>query len=184
MTEDELFERIGPALASAGSAVEDGEEFRSPPLDVLRYYARPVKVHWVPLLGRGLSVVAVARQPVDIGFTAEGYRRLLTRLARAINGRFPPFGPRPALALGLTALVLTPEPIGPGDDAILREVVTGRSLPRQRAVPLGLLRINLGQEALAFALAGGPDGVFTEPAALADALTPHLRRYVPFFDLA
>jgi hypothetical protein len=186
MTEDAFFALIDPILKAAGAVVEDGEEFRAPALDVLRYYRRGVKLHWVPYLGWGLSVVAVARQPVDLGMSAADYRRLLNRLAMAVNGRFPPWGrgrhPK-GLTLGLTAVVFTPEPIGPGDDALLREVVSGRPLPRQRAVPLGVIRVNLGQEALSFALATGPAGVFPEPETLADALTPHFRRFVPLIEM-
>src|SRR5262245_19839509 len=185
MTEGAFFPLIDPALHEAGSVPEEGEEFLRPPLDVLRYNRRGVRLNRVPWLGRGLSVVAVARQPVDLGLSAAGYRTLLTRLAMAVNGRFPPwgFGRHPkGLALGLTAVVLTPEPIGPDDDAILRAVVTGRPLPRQRAVPLGVIRVNLGQEAMSFALASGPAGVFTEPVALADALTSHFRRFVPLIE--
>ncbi|GAC1471150.1 MAG: hypothetical protein NVSMB9_16980 [Isosphaeraceae bacterium] len=176
---------IDPVLRDAGLVLEDGEEFRVPPLDVLRYYRRSVKLHWFPFFGRGLSVVAVSRQPVDIHFTSADQRRFLTRLAMAVNGRFPPWGkgshPK-ALSLALTALVLTPEPIGPGDDSVLQDIISGRPLPRQRAVPLGMLRVNLGQEALAYALASGPEGIFHEPASLVDALTPHLRRFLPLID--
>jgi len=183
MTEDAFLALIDPVMKAAGSVPEEGEEFRAPPLDVLRYYRRGVRLHWVPLLGRGLSVVAVARQPVDVGFLPGDYRRFLTRIAMAVNGRFPPWGRGRGLALGLTVVVLTPEPIGPDDDVTLRGIVSGRPLPRQRAVPLGLIRVNLGQEALSFALATGPEGVFTEPAALADALTPHFRRFVPLIEV-
>jgi hypothetical protein len=182
MVEDRLFELIDPVLRASDAMPEEGEEYRAPPLEVLRYYRRPVRLHWMPIVGRGLSIVAVARQPVDVGLSTDGYRTFLTRLAMAANGRFPPSLSR-GLALGLTAVVLTPEPIGPGDDAVLREVVTGSPLPRQRAVPLGVLRVNLGQEALAFALASGPAGAFPEPVALADALTPHLRRFVPLLEI-
>jgi hypothetical protein len=190
MIEDRLFEVIDPVLRSAGSVVEAGEEFRAPALEVLRYYFRPVRLHWLPLLGRASSVVAVVRQPADVGFRPEDYGRFLTRVALAVNGRFPPWtlprGPRRGraaggLVIGLTALVLTPEPIGPEDDATLGRVLGSLSSrrTRTRAVPLGLLRVNLGQEALAFALASGPAGLFTEPEALADALALHLRRFVP-----
>jgi hypothetical protein len=185
VTEDALFALIDPVMKEAGGVPEPGEEFRTPALDVLRYYHRGVRLHWVPFFGRGLSVVAVARQPVDLGSTPADATRLLTRLAMAVNGRFPPLGGgrRPkGLALGMTAVVLTPEPIGPGDEELLRQVVSGRPLPRQRAVPLGVIRVNLGQEALAFALASGPADAFPEPAALADALTPHFRRYVPLLE--
>lgn len=187
MTEDAFFALIDPVLRAAGSIPAEGEEFPEPPLDVLRYYRRGVRLSWLPFLGRGLSVVAVARQPVDVGFTPADYRRLLTRLAMAVNGRFPPWGrgrhPK-GLSLGMTAVVLTPEPIGPDDDPVLRGILTGRPLPRQRAVPLALIRVNLGQEALAYTLASGPEGAFTEPTALADTLAPHLRRFLPLLDVS
>jgi hypothetical protein len=123
-------------------------------------------------------VVAVVRQPNDVGFSSDGYRRFLKRLALAVNGRYPPWR-RGGLVLGLTVVVLTPEPIGPDDDASLRQALGGPARTGTRAVPLGLLRLNLGQEAMAFALASGPEGLFPEPGALADALTPHFRRFVP-----
>ncbi len=43
--------------------------------------------------------------------------------------------------------------------------------------------MNLGQEALSFALASGPAEAFPEPAAIADALTPHFRRFVPLIEV-
>jgi hypothetical protein len=178
MIEDELFAWIDPVLRALGSTPEVGEEFREPPLDVLRYYHRPVRLSWVPVLGRAVSVVAVARQPIDVGLSIEGYRRFLKRLALAVNGRYPPWR-RGGLIIGLTVVVLTPEPIAPDDDATLREALGGPARTGTRAVPLGFIRLNLGQEAMALALASGPDGLFPEPEALADALTPHFRRFVP-----
>lgn len=177
MTEAELFERIDPVLRPLGLAMEEGEEFRAPPLDVLRYYHRQVRLHWVPVLGRASSVVAVVRQPVDVDLSG-GYGRFLGRLALAVNGRYPPWRRGRGLAIGLTAVALTPEPIGPDDDATLQKVLGERTRPRTRAVPLGVIRLNLGQEAMSFALASGPAGLFPEPEALADALTPHFRRFV------
>ena len=70
--------------------------------------------------------------------------------------------PLEGLVIGLTALVLTPEPIGPADDAMLREVL-GVKLGRMRVVPFGLIRVNLGQEAIALAVNSSPDDLFTEP---------------------
>ena len=183
MTEDMFFGLIDPVFKELGAVPGVGEDYVQPPLDVLRYYRRRVRLSWVPWLGSGLSVTAVIRQPVDLGFSKAEYQRLLARLANAVDGRFPPWGRGGGLTLGMTTIVLTPEPIGPADDAILREVVSGRALPRQRAVPLGIIRANLGQEALSFALASGPEGVFTEPVALADALTPHFRRFVPLMEV-
>ena len=181
MIEDRFFELIDPVLRALGAVPEDGEEYRAPPLDVLRYYRRATRLHWVPLLGRGQSIVTVARQPVDVVPSAEGYRTLLTRLTMAVNGRFPP-SLRAGLALGMTAVVLAAEPITPEDDTLLGKLIDGRPLPRQRAVPLGVIHVNLAQEGIAFALASGPPGVFPEPVALADALTPHFRRFVPLID--
>jgi len=177
--EDDFWERINPVLKGLGATQDDGEEFREPPLDVLRYDVRPVRLHRVPLLGRALGVVATVRQPMDVALTDGGYGTLLRRLAMAVNGRYPPW-PR-GLTVGLTAIVLTPEPIGPGDDAALQAALAAS--PRMRAVPLGLLRVNLGQEAMAFALTAGPPGLFPEGEALADALTPHFRRFVGLLDL-
>lgn len=174
MLVDDLFEILGPAAEALGLVLDEGEEFRQPPLDVLRYYQRPVRMGRLPFFGRARSVVAVVRQPVDLTLGGSGYRTLLERLARAAGGRYPPTrGP----TLVLTALVVTPEPIAPDDDAALGRAL---ALPtRFRAVPLGLFRINLGQEALALALARGPGGLFPEPEALADALTARFRRFVP-----
>ncbi len=177
MIEDDLFAVIDPVMRSSGATPEEGEEYRSPPLDVLRYYRRPVRLHWIPGLGRALSVVAVVRQPVDTSLSTVDYRRFLTRLAMAVNGRFPPWRGDRGLVIGLTTLVLTPEPIGPDDDKTLGSVLG--PLGRTRVVPLGLLRINLGQEALSFALTSSPDKLFSEPETLTDALTPMLRRFVP-----
>jgi hypothetical protein len=174
MLEDELLELVEATLSPLGARAVDGEESREPPLDVLRFFVRPVRLSRVPILGRGLSVVALARQPVDLGIARGGYRTLLERLAMAVNGRFPPVR---GLSVGLTAVVVTPEPIGPEDDAALAEALAKPG--RSRCVPLGVFRVNPGQEALAFALAQTPENLFPEAAALADALTPHLRRFVP-----
>ena len=178
MVEDKFFELIEPILREMGSVREDGESFREPSLDVLGYYPRRVKLGWIPILGRALGVVMVARQPVDVEGTRAGYLRLLTRMAMAANGRF---SPRHGLVVGLTAIVLTPEPIATGDDAMLREVLDGK-LRRMRVVPFGLFRVNLGQEAMAMAINESPDGLFPEPGRIADSLCEHLRRYVPFIE--
>jgi hypothetical protein len=134
-------------------------------------------VRWnrIPLLGKALSVVAVARQPVDIGLSEPAHVQCLTRLAQAVSGRFPPWE---GLAIGLTSLVITPEPISPDDDAVLGKVLQA-SLIRYRVVSCGLFRLNLGQEALALALKSSPDGLFTEPIRIADVLSENLRRFIP-----
>lgn len=157
---------------------EVGEEFDEPPLTVLRYYRRRISLGWVPYFGKAQSVVAVVRQPVDIDGSQPAQERFLTRLAMAANGRFPPWG---GLVIGLTALVLTPEPIGPADDAMLGKVLS-IPLKRMRVVPFGLFRVNLGQEAVALAIKSSPDGLFTEPLHLADTLCDKFRRYVPLIE--
>jgi hypothetical protein len=178
MLEDQFIELIDPLLRTGGSVLEDGEEFREPPLSVLRYYRRSVAVNRAPIFGKAHGVVAVVRQPVDIDGSKASQSQFLTRLAMAANGRFPPWK---GLVIGLTALALTPEPIGPGDDAMLREVL-GVKLGRMRVVPFGLIRINLGQEAIALAVNSSPDNLFTEPTLLADALCEQFRRYVPLIE--
>ena len=181
MIESDLFEVIDPCLRTAGTVVEEGDDYRTPPLDVLRYYCRPVRLHWIPILGRGLGVVAVVRQPVDVGLSTADYRRFLSRLAMAVNARYPPWHRQGGSVIGLTCLVLTPEPIGPGDDAVLGTVL-GR-LPRMRAVSLAVIRVNLGQEAMSLALTSDPGNLFPEVLALADALTLRLRRFVPMLEV-
>jgi hypothetical protein len=175
MTEERLIGLMDPVLRDLGSRVEDGEEFRKPPLDVVRYYERTVRLSVVPLFGRARSIVALIRQPVDVEGTIAGYARLLPRLGMAVNGRFPPWkGP----VIGLTAITLTLEPIQPADDAMLREALETK-LRRMRVVPLGIIRINLGQEAIALAIKSSPEELFVEPLRLADLLTEHFRRFVP-----
>ncbi len=178
MLDSEFLTLCESSLSPLGARPDDGEEFREPPLDVLRYFVRPIRLSRLPILGRGLSIVAVVRQPVDLARTLEGTTELMRRVATAVAGRYPPVR---GLAIGLTITTLTPEPIAPDDDGLLQQALEAPP-PRTRCVPLGLLRLNLGQEALAFALARGPDDLFPDPEALADALTPHFRRFVPLIE--
>jgi hypothetical protein len=180
MLEDRFIEVIEPVLRELGSVREAGEAFREPAVDILGYYPRRVRLSRIPLVGRALGLVIVARQPVDIDGTAAGYQRLLTRMAMAANGRFSPWH---GLIIGLTAVVLTPEPIAPGDDAMLRQVLDQAKLRRMRVVPFGLIRVNLGQESIAFAINSSPDDLFPEPGRLADVLCENLRRYVPLIEM-
>jgi hypothetical protein len=182
LLEDQFLDLIDPILKPLGLREEDGEEFREPPLDVLRYYRKPVRLHWMPMIGRAQSVVAVVRQPVDVGLTgsSKDYQAFLSRVAMAVNGRFPPGSALGWGSIGLTVVVLTPEPIAAEDDALMKVALEAPT--RSRVVPLGLVRVNLGQEAMAFQLAGSPDGLFPEPIAIADVLTLQFRRFVPLFD--
>jgi hypothetical protein len=179
VVEERLYELIEPVLRQTGATLEPGEEFRRPPLDVLRYYRRSVRWSGIPVVGRAVSVVAVLRQPADVELANDGYSRLLTRVAGAASSRFPPWK---GMAIGLTGLIVTPEPIGPGDDAALGRALSS-SLTRFRVVPVGLIRVNLGQDAISFAMKSSPDELFTEPARLADTLSEHFRRFVPLMKM-
>lgn len=179
MLEDRFIELIEPVLRELGSVREAGESFSEPPMDVLGYYPRRVRLGRLPIVGRALGLVMVARQPVDVEGSPAGYQRLLTRMAMAANGRFSPWQ---GFVLGLTAVVLTPEPIAPDDDAMLRQALDLK-LRRMRVVPFGLIRANLGQEAVAMAINSSPDGLFPEPERLADVLCEHLRRFVPLMEM-
>jgi hypothetical protein len=97
----------------------------------------------------------------------------------AASGRFSPWR---GLAIGLTVVVLTPEPIAPGDDETLGRVLSG-GYQRLRTVPFGLFRLNLGQEAASFALTTSVDALFPESEKLADAVSEHFRRFVPFLEV-
>jgi hypothetical protein len=182
LLEDQLLDLIEPIVKALGARAEPGEDYREPPLDVVRYFRRPVKLHWLPMIGRAQSVVAVVRQPVDVGISgpSKDYKTFFDRLTRAVNGRFPPCQKLGWGSIGLTIVALTPEPIAAEDDALLKTAL--EKTKRSRVVPLGVVRVNLGQEAMAFQLAGGSDDLFPEPIQIADAMTLQFRRFVPLFD--
>lgn len=180
MIDDDLLRILDKTLQPLGCAPADGEHYLEPSLSILRWYVRRLHLGGLPILGRASSLVAVARQPVDLVFSAPGNRQLFERLAIVANDRYPAWPRGWGFSIGLTAIVLTPEPIGPGDDAILRDSLSLHA--RFRAVPLGHIRLNLGQEAMALALAEGPSQRFKEPATVADALALEFRRYVPLLE--
>jgi hypothetical protein len=177
---EEVLDSCDLLLARLGAQAEEGEAFHNAPLDVLRYYRRLVLLSWLPILGEGLSVVAIVRQPIDVGLASGGYSTLLKRVAMAVNGRFPPWPRGRGASVGLTTVVVTPEPIGPEDDGLLGRALSERA--RSRIVPLALFRLNLGQEAMAMALAGTPEGLFPEPQQLTEVFTQRFRRFVPLID--
>lgn len=178
MLADDFLESLDGVLAVANLTRYPGEEFADPPLDVLRYHARPVRLARWPVLGRGMSVVAVARQPIDTlrdGGVAVG----LARLASAVHGRFPPWPKGPGLSLALSAILCTSEPITASDDETLARTIESTGSTRSRVVPLALFRVNLAQEAMAMALAGGPADLFPELDPLTEFLTGRFQRFVP-----
>lgn len=177
MLVDELVESLDTLLGAAGLRAEEGEEYRDPPLDVARYYTRVVKLGWMPVVDQVLSVVAVVHQPADVSFARDGYRALLDRLASAAHVRFPRWPRGDGLGLALTTVVVTPEPISPDEDPKLGDLLAKRR--RSRVVPLAIFRLNLGQEAMSLALAGGLGARFPEVGKLADDLTGRLGRFLP-----
>jgi hypothetical protein len=179
VTEDELLQQVESILDPTGMRIEDGEEFREPPLDVVRYHVRVAKLGRLPVLDRVRSVVAIVRQPADMTFAADGLRSLMERVARAAHTRFPPWPRGEGLTLALTTLVLTPEPIRPDESPRLGELLAG---PRRgRVVPLAVVRLNLGQGAVSLALTGGLENRFPEVPKLADALEEHFGRFLTPF---
>jgi hypothetical protein len=177
MREEEFIELINQAVRPLGARADEAEDYREPSLSVLGYWSRGARLHPLPFFGRSLSLVILVRQPVDVD-RVDDYAVLMKRIGQVVNARFPPWKRNSGLSVALTTIVTTPEPIVSTDEETLAKVL--RSSPTFRVVPLGLVRVNLGQEAIAFALADGPAGVYSEPTTIVDALTLHFRRFVPF----
>lgn len=180
MLPDDLIDLIDGTLEPLGARPEVGEEYERPALDVLRYWTRLVRVGPLPVLGRCRSVVAVIRQPIDLDLS--GALELRGRLARAVDARFPPWPRGGGASVALTAIVLTPEPITPRDDDRLTTALAATK--RSRVVALGWFLLNLGQEAMSFALAEGPDQLFPEPQTLAEVFSMRFRRFLPPLDFS
>jgi hypothetical protein len=177
MNQDLLLAEIESSLRPIGARPVEGEEYATPRLEVLRYFIRSVRLSRWPVVGRGVSVVAVVRHPDDVPAHGTGARKLLERVALAAHRRFPPWPRGESLSLAMTVIVVGTAPITADDDEALSGSL--RLTARMRAVVLGLFRVNLDQGAMAFALARGPSGLFPEPEILADALTRRFRRFVP-----
>jgi hypothetical protein len=180
MLVDDLVKMLDPALAPLGHVAGPGDEYHEPALVLVHQFARPVRLTWVPVLGRATSLVLVARQPVDLDASERGLEMLWTRVARVAAHRFPI---RRGPSLPTTLVVVTPEPIVAGEDERLAAALTAGSV-RDRVVRLGLFRVNLGQEALAFAIRRVPDAPLPEPDRVADALSARLGRFLPPLDPA
>lgn len=182
MTHEAFIDQLSQVLEPLSMTIQNGEAFPNPPLDVIRYYARKVKLHWFPVLGQAVSVVAVVRQPPDLSSEPVSIRELVNRVSLAVNGRYPPWpSGGPGFVVGLTTLILGTEPIGPEDEHRL-----SLSMPadrKHRIVPLGLFRINLEQNAMSFAIGPTPVDIFPEPILLGDGLSPVLGRFMPPLDL-
>lgn len=179
MIEADLLDLLDQTLKPLGATPEPGEAFETPRLEVLRYYPRRVQLGPIPFFGRGTGVVIVVRQPVELEGDRAGLSALLGRAAMALNGRHPPWR---SWAVGMAAVILTAEPITPHDDALLKKAMP-LTLPPRRVLLTGLFRVNLGQEAVAYAVASGRESPFGEAENLADALSRRLRRFVPLIEV-
>lgn len=179
MEVDELMSLIGSSLEPLGFHAEDGEEFRAPALDVLRYWQRPVRLSRFPVVGRGRSVVAIARQPDDVGDDPRSFIAAVHRLGSAADARFPPWPRGEGLMVGLTAVLLVDRPLSPEAEGALDQVLENGRPGRRRVVPLAIFCLNSQQEAMAQAFAISLTDVFPEPTALAEVLSTRFGRYVP-----
>jgi hypothetical protein len=83
--------------------------------------------------------------------------------------------------IGLTTVIVTTDLIAPEDEQFLPLALPSQS--RSRIVPMGLLRVNLEQEAFAFAIGPAPQDLFPEATTLADGFSQVLGRFVPPLEL-
>lgn len=179
MTEDEFLTNWAVWQKAHGWGPEPGESYAEPQLEVLGYASKPVRLSRLPIFGRGLAVVAVTRHPADLMSDATGLRVWVERLGRAINGLHPPWKSRRPGAVLLTAVQITPEPIRAEDEDRYKAALghwTGT-----RVVPAGIVRINLGQRAMASLLAEGLPRDMPELGELIDQWAGDFRRYVPMW---
>lgn len=180
MLETDLLEQFRDWLATHGWQHDDGEEFSQPPLDILALGVKRIRLSRLPLFGRGLAVIAISRHPIDLPSDPTGLKQWADRLARAVNGRFPPWKIRRPGAILLIAVQLTPEPITGSDEDRLKTVLghwTGT-----RAVPAAAIRLNLGQNAMASILAEGLPRDLPELASLVDDWATRFQRFVPLWN--
>jgi hypothetical protein len=179
MLQDDLINDWNSWLKSSQWQAHEGEEFRDPPLDVLAYGVKAIRLSYVPVFGRGLAVVAMSRHPIDLKSDTAGLKLWIERLAKAVNGLVPPWKSfRPGAVL-LIAVQLTPEPINGSDEDQIKPVLghwTGT-----RVVPAGIVRINLGQNAMSSVLAEGLPRDLPEIGQLVDQWSSHFQRFVPMW---
>lgn len=83
--------------------------------------------------------------------------------------------------IGLTTVIITTDLISPQDEQFLPLALP--SPARSRIVPMGLFRVNLKQEAFAFAIGPSPQDLFPEAITLADGLSRVLGRFLPPLEL-
>lgn len=179
MLEDEFLTDWNKWLKANNWQALEGEEFQEPSLDILAYGAKPIRLSRVPLFGRGMAVIAVSRHPQDLKSDVAGLKTWSERLAKAVNGQFPPWKSGRPGAILLIAVQLSPEPMRGEDEERFKPVLghwTGT-----RVVPAGIVRINLGQGAMASILAEGLPRDLPEVGQLVDSWSNQFQRFVPMW---
>ncbi len=177
MDHDDLNELIQTTLAPIGFHAEEGEEFRTPRLDIHRYWHRPIRLSRLPIVGSGRAVVALVGEPADAPLSG-AIEPLLDRLAAAAHSRFPPWPQGSGLSLGLTAIVLAKQPIHHEAEAALDRALSTLRPGRSRVVYLGVIVLNLDQGSMAQSFAVAVPDIFPEPRALAERLAPSFGRFL------
>ncbi len=174
MDDAALIDVLDTALNDPSRTLGAGVVGDDPSVEILRFYARSVRLSAIPWFGKGLSLVAVAREPDDLRGVKGGLRTLLERAASAAGVRYPP---RKGLSLALSLVVVLQGEVAPELSQQLGQMLT--DMPRFRCVPLALVALDLRAETMAMALRRGPAGLYSEPEVVIDALTPHFRQFLP-----
>jgi hypothetical protein len=180
MTEEDFLEDWNVWLKANDWSPDPGETYAEPPLEVLAYASRPIRLSRLPVFGRGLAVIAVSRHPIDLMSDSSGLRMWVERVGKAVNGLHPPWKSRRPGAILLTAIQLTPEPIRSEDEERFKPVLghwTGT-----RVVPAAIVRINLGQHAMASMMAEGLPRDMPELGELIDSWASVFHRFVPLWN--
>ncbi|MBI1322723.1 hypothetical protein GC170_06010 [bacterium] len=180
MTEDDFLSTWSTWQKAHSWSPDPGEVYAEPPLEILGYATKPVRLSRVPVFGRGLAVVAITRHPVDLMSDAVGLQAWVERIGKAVNGLHPPWKSRRPGAVLLTAVQLTPEPIRGEDEERFKAALghwTGT-----RVVPAAIVRINLGQHAMASMMAEGLPRDMPELGELIDIWAGDFHRFVPMWN--
>ena len=181
MIEDDLWDSLDDALKELKRIREPGLEFTDPSLEILGFYQGAERLNSLPWIGRRLSATVVARQPLSLSLKNRAdYRAFIRRLALVTRGRFSPWKWDRGPVLTLAVVCLTAEPIEADDDQILAEILNHQD--RRAAVIMGIIRLNLAQEAMAAALKQPPGDRFNDAATIAETLSTKFRRFVPLFN--
>jgi hypothetical protein len=122
----ELIECIEGGLRAVSLDRLPGDRYEDPELDVLLYLKRSLRLSGLPVIGRGLGIIGLIREPSDLQVeTFEGASRIMTRATRAISTRFPPIRNGHGLAILSCLLITTSRPIAPHTETHL-ETLLGR----------------------------------------------------------